>query len=740
MKADMEYLAHSLPGRPESDWHALEEHLRAVADLAASFALDFGSDEWAHLAGLWHDLGKYHDDFQGYLRGELNRVPHAIVGALHCIERSGQLAVPLAFTIAGHHTGLTNLASTPTHLAISPLKAALDLQTNKQLKSASLKNAPDTLLSQALPTVPSHLQSSGEATNRSAEFWIRFLFSCLVDADFLDTEEFFERGKRSGATSRSDSVHELHLKLQDYLRDLQRTSSDTQVNRPRKSVLQSCQDSATLEPGMFSLTVPTGGGKTLSSMAFALRHAEIHDLRRVIVAIPYTSIIEQNAHVYRQVFGIDNIIEHHSNLDPKKETRRNKLASENWDAPIIVTTNVQFFESLFSNRSSRCRKLHNIARSVIVLDEAQTVPPEFLLPILDALKELVTNFGCSVVLSTATQPALNQRESLKQGLSNVREIMSDPGRMFRALKRTEVLWAGPGKVNAEHRQAPIEWHDLAREIQDHDQVLAIVHKRQDARDLALLMPEEGTIHLSALMCARHRSDRLAQVKQALENGQRCRLVSTQLVEAGVDIDFPVVFRALGGLDSIAQAAGRCNREGNLDKGKLVLFMAPTSPPDGIPKKGLEATLSLLDEFGGCLDINDPVAFEHYFRQLYARATLDTQGIQADRQSFNFANVAEKFELIQDWTTKSIVVPYEQSEARLQELRFRGPNRYTLRALQPFVVNIYPNQFHELESAGALEPIADTVFALMPSYRHLYSSVYGLILDESAMADPEALHV
>lgn len=735
----MEYLAHSLSDRPESDWHSLEEHLRAVADMAASFASTFGSEEWAHLAGLWHDLGKYHDVFQLYLRGEPEHVPHAIVGALHAINCWGSKASPLAFAIAGHHTGLTNRTTAPVHLSITPLIPALDSETNKKLRADCLINVPEWLKNQALPTLPEHLMASGDETKRSAEFWIRFLFSCLVDADFLDTEEFFETGKRSGVTGDFDSISELHVRLHSHLRDLQSEATDTPVNHLRRSVLQACQNFAAESPGLFSLTVPTGGGKTLSSMAFALQHAELHALRRVIVAIPYTSIIEQNVEVYRRAFGENNVIEHHSNLDPENETRRNKLASENWDAPIIVTTNVQFFESLFSNRTSRCRKLHNIAGSVIILDEAQTFPPDFLLTILDALKELVANYGCSVVLSTATQPALNHRESLIQGLKNVREIIPDPNSLFKALRRTEVSWSGEGQTDGEpHQRAPIEWPDLARELERYDQVLTIVHKRQDARDLAQLMPHEGTFHLSALMCARHRSEKLALVKQALANGERCQLTSTQLIEAGVDIDFPVVYRALGGIDSLAQAAGRCNREGKLDKGKLVLFMATTSPPRGIPKKGLETTLSLLDESGDCPDINDPAIFEKYFRQLYVRTDLDSQRVQTERQGFNFANVAGQFELISDWTTKSIVVPFGESEARLQELRFRGPNRYTLRALQPFLVNIYPNQFQELDSSGALEQVGDTVFALLPSHRHLYSETYGLILDEPALADPAAL--
>ena len=730
-----------------TSWQELENHLQGVAQKAAEFSEAFLSRDWGYLAGLWHDLGKYQTEFQDRLKGERIAVEHSGAGAALAFQTDKERGIPLAFIIAGHHAGLTNWTESGSNQP-SPLKQRL-------------KNN-DITLRELLPVVPHHLgqrglpdwppfvgaaQGQGERA-RTSEFWVRFLFSSLVDADRLDSEAFVDPAQAS-LRGRFDTLDILRERLDAFIdqkmEGLSEVDRSHRVNRARAQVLSACRDAAEQSPGIFSLTVPTGGGKTLSSMSFALRHAERHGLRRVIVVIPYTSIIEQNAEVYREALGGANVVEHHSNLDPVVEkatrgvevTRQHELACENWDAPVIVTTSVQFFESLFSNRSSRCRKLHNIARSVIVLDEVQTLPPGFLLSILDALRELVSHYGCSVVLSTATPPALAARERFEYGLRNVCGVIPDPKVLASGLERVEYTWP-------DLEVAPVEWPALAAELAQYPQVLAVVHKRDDARVLAQelqrVRPDELLFHLSALMCPAHRSVVLAQIKEALSQGGACRVVSTQLVEAGVDVDFPVVYRALGGLDSIVQAAGRCNREGRQEKGRVVVFRAPSLPPVGTPRKALETMQSLLREKGGMLDLADPDLFERYFRAFYFTVNQDSQNVQAERQQFNFATVGQQFRLIEDGFTHAVVMPYGEAGNRLDALRWQGPNRDTLRGLQSFLVSIYPDAFTRLFQAGALDEVAEGVYALTRVFENLYDPLFGLMAGDDPKADPSALMV
>lgn len=729
MSADCHY-AHSDPARPPQSWDPLDRHLERVAALASRLASAFGAEEWGRLAGLWHDVGKYRDDFQDRLHGDPGTVDHAVVGALLAKSKHPELSLPLALAISGHHGGLPNVVAGESG---QPTPLLARLRQGADLLDQVTGKLPQAIREPGLPDLPQRLLQESDASRRSAEFWIRFLFSALTDADFLDTEAFFYPGKRAAVARGAASAPALRGRLDEHTHRLAAEAESTAVNAARAEVLAACQESATRRRGAFRLTAPTGAGKTLSAMAFALRHAEHHRLRRVIVVIPYTSIIEQNAARYRQALGDESVIEHHSNLDPLKEAERNRLASENWDAPVIVTTSVQFFESLFASTPSRCRKLHNIARSVIILDEVQTVPSQFLLPIVEALKELVAHYGCTVLLSTATQPALARRDSLPDGLPEVAEIVPDAPALGDRLRRVEVRWPG---LAAE----PANWPELAAALAKHRQVLAIVHRRQDARDLARLLPEQGTYHLSALMCPCHRLDVLGQVERALARREPCRLVSTQLVEAGVDVDFPVVYRALAGLDSVAQAAGRCNREGRRAPGQVVLFHAPTPPPRGILRKALDTTRCLLAEHNGSVDLSDPATFERFFSSLYFKCDLDARNIQAERCRLNFATVAQRFRLIEDDYSHPVVVPYADVERRLRALREHGPSRTTLRALQPFLVNVYDRDFDALCSAGALEGVADTVYALTPPYHHCYDSTFGLIIGRDTHPSPESLIV
>lgn len=735
--------AHTVADRPECEWEPLLDHLALTARLARAHAAAFGSADWGELAGWWHDLGKYQPEFQARLRGSREQVDHAFAGAALALSR-GETALPLAFGIAGHHAGLANL-QVQGDTRQRPL--TMRLRAERGQLTALLPLLPPELANRPLPPFPVFLPtgsavsaSGAEQARRRIELWTRFLFSALVDADFLATEAFHDPGKRAPARG-FHGITALRRRLDAHLAGF---ASDGPVNRLRACVLADCRAAAESTPGLFSLTVPTGGGKTLSSMAFALEHAERHGLRRVIVVIPYTSIIEQNARVYRDVFGEGNVVEHHSAVDEAERMRENgeaevrrRLAAENWDAPVVVTTNVQFFESLFANQPSRCRKLHNVARSVIVLDEAQTIPADFLNCCLDALRELVDVYGCSVVLSTATQPALQRREALPAGLEGVREIVREPGALSQALRRVAVRWP--------EGEEPTPYTELAERIAAHRQVLAVVHLRKDARTLAKLFTKGDCLHLSALMCPAHRTAVLDEVRGRLRRRERCRLVATQLIEAGVDVDFPVVYRALAGLDSLAQAAGRCNREGKLERdgaparGEFIVFRAETSPPPGNLRIGLETTVSMLRRYGDRLDFSDAAFLDEYFRSFYAKCRPDAKAVQPERALLNFATVAQKVKLIEDGYQQPVVVPWGEGPGRAEAFR-AGPNRATQRALQPYIVQVPEFSLNALRTAGAVEWVHESVYVLTTPFEHLYDEHFGLAVDERADARPEALVV
>jgi CRISPR-associated endonuclease/helicase Cas3 len=471
----------------------------------------------------------------------------------------------------------------------------------------------------------------------------------------------------------------------------------------------------------------------------------------VIVVIPFTSIIEQNARAYARVFGRENVLEHHSNLDIEGRKREageevadwQDLAAENWEAPIVVTTTVQFFESLFTNHPSRARKLHNIARSVVILDEVQSLPPELLMTILDGLKQLAAHYGCSVVLSTATPPALLKRPRFLFGLDGVREIVSDPGALAARLRRVRYHWPAPDAP-------PLEWPALADEVAREHAALVVTHQRKDARELAQLLEQrvapERVFHLSGLMCPAHRLEVLGEVRLRLKDGEPCLLVSTQLIEAGVDVDFPVVYRALGGLDSVVQAAGRCNREGRLAEGRVVVFQAPSKPPKGVPSKALKVAEMMLREEKDGLNADDPDTQQAFFAWLYENVNNDSRAIQSEREQFNFATVAAKFRLIEDGFTHPVVVPYGDAMPAVGKLeaaikRGDGGLRDRFRALQPFTISIYQNSFDAALKAGALVEVCEGLHHLRHEFAHHYHAKWGLVIgDDIGTMNPESLMV
>jgi len=743
MGANTQPIAHAVMNA-DGTWrlHLLEEHLQAVSALAGRHAEPFGGADWAALAGLWHDLGKYRPPFQRYIRtatgldaqdahceGKLGRVTHSTAGALFAQQRLGAAGRVLAYLIAGHHAGLSDW-----HGGLEVRLAGEDAQTELD---QSLAEGPSTdILSPAACALELRNIPGGRD---GFALWVRLLFSCLVDADFLDTETFMDPAK---ASRRGDwpELAELGEHFDAHMADLDRQAPATPVNALRRDVRDHCLRAAALSPGLFSLTVPTGGGKTLSSMAFALEHARRYGKRRIVYVIPYTSIIEQTADVFRGIFG-EAVIEHHSNAEaaPEDETSKGRLACENWDAPIVVTTSVQCFESLFAARTSRCRKLHNLVDSVLVIDEAQLLPPDFLQPILDVLNLLTRHYGVTVILSTATQPALASRTYFDpklnvDGLDQVREIIPDPDDLYRRLKRVQVHLPTDW-------HAPTAWENLAPRLSGHPSVLAIVNTRRHARDLHGLMPV-GTIHLSALMCGAHRSQVICDIKARLKAGTPTRVVSTQLVEAGVDLDFPVVYRALAGLDSIAQAAGRCNREGRLAAGEVHVFVPPQSPPPGLLRKGEAACRATL--YGHRGDPLDRALFGSYFERLYAACDLDRERIRdalkvdGGTLAVNFRTAADKFRLIQDEDSAPVVVLYRGSDGTddtaavlLGRLRKNGPERWLMRKLQRYTVSVHRHEALRLLGQGDIEEVIPGLFAQVADC--LYDPVLGLLTDDTPIA-------
>jgi len=735
----METIAH-VRQLPDGGWetHPLPAHLEGTAERAANFAADFGGGEWARLAALWHDLGKYRPEFQHYIRkqsgydleahleGAAGRVDHSTAGALHAVEKFGVHGRILAYLIAGHHAGL------PDWFESDAGGSALRVRLNQtELLGGVATTAPPGLLDRPQPT--SHFLGGREGF----PLWVRMLFSCLADADFLDTEAFMD-GKKGATRQGFPVLDELNTALDAHLAKVLRDAKPTPVNRLRAGILRHCREGAAREPGFFSLTVPTGGGKTLSSLAFALEHARRHGKRRVIYAIPYTSIIEQTAGTFRAIFGDESVVEHHSNLDTDRETVRSRLAAENWDAPLVVTTNVQFFESLFAAKSSRCRKLHNIAGSVVVLDEAQCLPPEFLQPILGAMNLLEKHYGVSFVLCTATQPPLDSRQGFGwafRGLSREPwELMPDPEALYAQLERVTVEL--PQDWNTRRN-----WEDLAAELQGHESVLCIVNTREDCRTLHGLMPKD-TLHLSALMCGEHRARAIADIKQRLGRGEPVRVVSTQLVEAGVDLDFPVVYRALAGLDSIAQAAGRCNREGLLERGRVVVFQPPKPAPIGLLRKAEQAATALLMR---CEEGNplSRAAFRRYFEQFFAATDLDGRKIgqlqkTGDGLEVQFRSTAEAFRLIDESGYRPVFVRYGESPALIGQLEAMGPERWLLRKLQRYTVNLPENQFQKLLARGDIREIEIQKGFFAQAADGLYDDSVGLRVEQEIVITPSDL--
>lgn len=756
-------------------WQLLREHLRLVGGLAARFAKQAAPQDRsfivaAYQAGLLHDLGKYSDAFQHRLKEAAAGRPapkarHAIHGA-YALGKGGWSQ---ALAVLGHHSGLHALSELSGKLRELPQEANQDVLDRACADGVSI---PDRKSPAA--------GTDGKPDMLKLELRQRMLFSCLVDADRSDCVRF-ESGRMP--TGQKLNATDLLRKLLKYIESKAAECPPGLVKECRAAVLRACLDAASNPERLFTLPVPTGGGKTLAAMSFALRRAELRpeDVRRVIVVVPYLSIIEQNAVEYRKALGNDAVLEHHSgDLFGLATVRREQarlassddmkalpftenegdevyspgpehedenldnrvphwdLARENWDAPIIVTTSVRFFESIFSNRPSDLRRLHNIARSVVILDEVQTLPPHLLAPLLSVMEGLARDWGVHFVFSTATQPAFERFPGqfdddgrwAPGALTSI--IPTDlQERLIRDLKRvSEPVWPARGETWTLERQAEA--------VQNEPRVLCILNTKRQVRDLFERLHEDvdgHLFHLSTRMCATHRLEIIQTIKRILrDTDEPCRVISSQLVEAGVDLSFPAVLRAMGPLDAIVQAAGRCDRDGRLTaaKGEPAGRLTVFEPDDGrSPYPGpTSITRSMIGLMG--MSIHSPQVMRRYFHQLY-EGELDGANIQGLRSKLDFPAVDDAFALIDD-RTRAVVVPYGEGKEIIDRLiRGEPATREVLRQAQLHQVGLYPNEFSEADRCGTIISL-DAEKRLWACRESCYDPELGLVVRSPSAAD------
>lgn len=683
-----------------------------VAKLAEKFSNEFGFGSWGWIMGILHDKGKEQKSFQtrikrasGLENGPICNAPHAYVGALISKKIYPNGSPLLNWAIMCHHRGLSDYTDFENTIEEKQIPDDVKIESDgRQL---------------AAPRYPYKMD------NKDWNHLERLLFSCLVDADYLDTEAFMQPETASLRGSNTP-LRELLPLLEKYMESF---SSDKPINKIRNEILKQCNRCAQGQKDFYSLTVPTGGGKTLASISWAMRHAIHNRQKRIIIAIPYTSIIVQTASVLRSIFGEKNVLEHHSNANIDKicdeeQAVKMKLATENWDYPIIVTTNVELFESIFSNKTSSCRKLHNICNSVLILDEVQTLPLEYLQPIVDSLKTYQKIFGISVLFTTASLPALkgnighgHKEEEILHGFDNIKEIIPDSFKLYERLRR----------VNLHFDDSKSDYNEIAARLTKYDRVLCIVNTRKDAMEIFKRLPNEGiTLHLSRMMCSKHISNTIESIKELLldDNQKIIRVVATQLIEAGVDIDFPIVFRQEAGLDSILQAAGRCNREGKLGISDSYVFMLDKPLPKGYISNAVNAQKNLPKD----MDWFAPPTMIQYFTQLYSRTvTFDKADVANSLYkpfNFCFETVAQKFKLIDD-SCISVIINYENSYELVTQLKDNGVNYHIMKELSQYTVNIHEKDFKELDKAGLIDEVLEGIYFL-PDIEQ-YNKKLGLVV-------------
>ena len=685
----------------------VQSHLYGTASLAKKFAVPFGGEGQAELAGMTHDLGKYTEAFQRRLQGEAIQVDHSTAGAIECWKR-GQY--PAAFAVAGHHGGLPNGGSQTDKSDQATLFGRLKKKEEGRLE-------PYEIWEQEITLPQMDALDFKKRTGPEWVFYTRMLYSCLVDADFLDTETFMDGQSRQ---VNETSIEQLWDKLQNYISDWFPPKGE--LNTQRCRILEQCRKEGEQQSqGLFSLTVPTGGGKTVASLTFALAHARKHGLQRIIYVIPYTSIIEQTAETFRTILGAENVLEHHSNLlydieEANSQTIQMAKATENWDMPVIVTTAVQFFESLYAYRSSQCRKLHNIAGSVVIFDEAQMLPIPYLRPCVWAISQLVKSYHVSAVLCTATQPAL--APAFREFLPTVRikELCPPDTCQWEFFRRVTIQQVGR-----------LTWDELAERLQTCSQVLCIVNTRKAAQEIFEKLGKDGSFHLSTLMYPNHRKRQLAEIRHRLKEGLPCRVVSTSLIEAGVDVDFPTVYRELAGLDSILQAAGRCNREGkrSVQESIVAIFEGEGKVPP-LFSAAIGAGKHVMIHH---TDITSSEAIHDYFHELLevkGKAAQDKERILSllSTEFFPFRIVAERFQLI-DTPTRTVYIPLGEGAELVEQLRSGVVGRRLFQQLGQYGVSIYEKHFVALNESGDIE-ILENGNAILYNTA-LYSNETGLSL-------------
>ncbi len=709
-KEQQTFLAHI---RKDGAEQTLIDHLRETARLAEQFASAFQAGDYGRQVGGIHDHGKSSKEFQKRLCGDPKPVNHSDAGAQMLYQNGSDIS---AICVAGHHSGLPNWGASSDPPSESTFRGRM-----------KRKDLPACLPEPQLPLdlTPPPLPESYRGTINRLEkaFLIRMIYSCLTDADFLDTERFMQGD--SVLRQPGDSIPALNQKLDRYLEEQGFLKPGKEINQKRAAILQQCLEGGNQTPGLFSLTVPTGGGKTVSSLAFALRHAAAFGKRRVIYVIPYCSIIDQTAGKFQEILGKENVLEHHSGIDYEKQDWEDHcknpmaLAAENWDKPVIVTTMVQFFESLYAARSSRCRKLHNIANSVVIFDEAQMMPVHHLKPCVMAIAQLVQHFSVTAVLCTATQPSLNRMLQEMAPDLKIRELCTDTLALYRSFRR----------VTFQMEPAPLPCLELAGRLMEHHQVLCIVNTRKAAQQIYRQLSGEGNYHLSTYQYPAQRQELLNEIRNRLKDGQPCRVVSTSLIEAGVDVDFPAVYREQAGLDSVLQAAGRCNREGIHSPEESIVTIFALE--DVSQNSAIEPNLKAFQQVAAnAEELEHPDTIYKYFNQLFyqhydeTEKTFDRKEILKSSRSktLPFREIEKNFHLI-DQNTKTVYIPLEKGKELVERLRDGEVSRNLFRQLGRYGVSVYPNQFQVLDQAGDIELVTENTAILVNL--SLYSRETGL---------------